>query len=262
MERVEQLPGAQVRPTAQPGVERVEVPGRVTGLGHSVGEHQERRVGRDVQPFGDPGLAAELGHAQRHRRTAQGDGARHVVVQQPGRQVSAVDGLDAPVVVETEHQGGDEALDLPGLRGEGVVPGDRVLESVDDPGQRGFTDGRLTKRPEDGETRPDRGEPLALDVPDDHPGSVGRRHHLVDVPADQTVLLDRRVGPVGGHLVGHDGQRAQDLALERHGGGAQPGYLDGVADTQRARPDAEETGEHREDDTAGDVPEGPAAHQT
>lgn len=109
--------------------------------------------------------------------------------------MAAVDDLDDGPVRHLGHQRGDETLHeyvRCDHAGHGIAQQCR-LAAVDDPHQFVLVVHGLPERPEHGRGRPDRRQPLAPDVTDDHADPVLRLYGLVQIASDLRPGLGREV---------------------------------------------------------------------
>lgn len=123
-------------------------------------------------------------------------------MQQLRRNVPTVNDLYLFVRVDVDDERCDEPFVVAGLCGVGVVPYDRGVEGVDEGGQGGLSVGRRPEGADDGERGADRGQALALDIADQNPGTPRRDDDVVDVAANEPVLLDGLVHAVDQDVVG------------------------------------------------------------
>jgi len=145
---------------------------------------------------------SELAKPQRQAALIGADEERETLAaEQQRRGMPAAEQLHRVAVrADFREDRGDE-LPLAQLAAQaGLDPGG-------DSEQAAFLVGRLSEHAQHGRRRCHRGQPLALDVPEDQPHAARGRHHLVQVPADP--------GPGGGRLVAHGQPDRADLSRDR-----------------------------------------------
>ncbi|CAL2074234.1 protein of unknown function [Streptomyces murinus] len=255
---VQQRLGAVVGPPRHPLRQRIEPAPGVPRLHHAVGVEQQGVTGlegEDVQGVLH-GRRQPL-HTER-RRGVQARHRHHVpgAQQQRRRMPAAGHPGDLVPVRDLHQQRGREPLARLVLRLQiRRVPGDALLQRVDQVLQRVMPVGTLPERAEQQRGLPDGGQALAADVPDQNPYGVVAHGRRVEVAADLGLVLR-------GQVQGGDPQRADLLGQRPHqhvlrglGDRADLGQL-GLAPLAQGAVEDHQHREHREGDDLHDVVRG------